>query len=87
MSTENQRLLTLDELEHEITAIERFMIVLDADELGRVYRPYRLRYGSPGSMKGRDLKKQIEMLYPNVEAQVLSPFLTLDELRRRNFGS
>lgn len=86
MSESSQILLTLDELEKQISSIERFMIILDSDEVGRVYRPYRLRHGSPGSMKGRDLKKQIETLYPGIEAQVLSPFLTLEELRRRNFG-
>lgn len=79
-------LLTLDELEAEISRIERTLVILGADEMGRVYPRYRLRNGSPGSMKGADLKRQIETIYPSVDATVLSPFLTLDDLRRRNFG-
>lgn len=83
MSTLVNNLLTLEELETQISAVERTLVILDADEIGPRYKPYRLKIGSPGSMTGLQLQRQIERMYPDVDVKVLSHYLSLNDLRRR----
>lgn len=74
----------LAELEDEISFIERVPVWLTAENDERSFAPYRIRTPSPGSMKGKDLREQIECMYPGIEVKVLSENLPLSRLRLKH---
>ena len=74
----------ISELEDEICFIEKVPVWLTAESDASSFAPYRIRTPSPGSMKGKDLREQIERMYPGIDVKVLSENLPLAQLRLKH---